>query len=133
MLSRAVVRPPSANFAEGLTSVRLGAPVYARALKQHEAYCAALEQCGLELVRLEADERYPDSTFVEDVAVITERGAILTRPGAPSRTGEVAGVKEALAQFYSTLSSIQRSWHPRRGRHLRSRKSFFHWHLGTHE
>lgn len=106
MLSRAVVRPPSANFAEGLTSVRLGAPVYAQALKQHEAYCAALEQCGLELVRLEADERYPDSTFVEDAAVITERGAILTRPGAPSRTGEVVGVREALAQFYSTLSSI---------------------------
>ncbi|MCM3904710.1 MAG: arginine deiminase family protein [Pyrinomonadaceae bacterium] len=106
MFSRAVVRSPSANFAEGLTSRRLGAPVYAQALKQHEAYCAALEQSGLELVRLEVDERYPDSTFVEDVAVITARGAILTRPGAPSRTGEVAGVREALAQFYSHLSSI---------------------------
>ena len=106
MLSRAVVRPPSENFAEGLTSVKLGPPVYARALKQHEAYCAALEQCGLKLVRLEADDRYPDSTFVEDVAVITERGAILTRPGAPSRTAEVDRVREALAQFYSTLSSI---------------------------
>lgn len=106
MLSRAVVRPPSANFAEGLTSVRLGAPVFAQALKQHEAYCAALEQCGLKLVRLEPDERYPDSTFVEDAAVITERGAILTRPGASSRIGEVAGAREALAQFYSALSSI---------------------------
>jgi dimethylargininase len=107
MISRAVVRPPSANFAEGLTSSRLGAPVHARALKQHEAYCAVLEQCGLKLVRLEPDERYPDSTFVEDTAVITERGAILTRPGAPSRTGEVAGVKEALAQFYPAPSSIE--------------------------
>jgi dimethylargininase len=106
MLYRAVVRPPSANFAAGLTSVNLGAPIYARAIKQHEQYCSALEQCGLELVRLEADEHHPDSTFVEDVAVITERGAILTRPGAPSRTGEVAGVREALAQFYSTLPSI---------------------------
>jgi dimethylargininase len=107
MFSRAVVRPPSANFAEGLTSLRLGAPVYAQALKQHEAYCAALEQCGLKLVRLEADDRYPDSTFVEDAAVITERGAILALPGAPSRTGEVDGAREALAEFYSTLSSIQ--------------------------
>jgi dimethylargininase len=106
MLSRAVVRPPSANFAEGLTSVTIGAPVYALALRQHEAYCAALVQCDLKLVRLEADERYPDSTFVEDVAVITERGAILTRPGARSRRGEVGGVREALAQFYSALSSI---------------------------
>jgi dimethylargininase len=106
MFSRAIVRPPSANFAEGLTSVRIGAPVYEQALKQQEAYCAALEQCGLKLVRLEADDRYPDSTFVEDAAVITKRGAILTRPGASSRTGEVAGVGEALAQFYSVLSSI---------------------------
>lgn len=106
MFSRAVVRPPGVNFAEGLTSVSLGAPLYERAMKQHEAYCAALERCGIKLIRLEADERYPDSTFVEDVAVITERGAIMTRPGAPSRTGEVVGVREALAQSFSTLSSI---------------------------
>jgi len=106
ILSKAIVRPPSANFAKGLTSVRSGAPFYSQALKQHQAYCAALEQCGLKLVRLAADERYPDSTFVEDAAVITEHGAILARPGAPSRLGEVAGVREALAHFYSTLSSI---------------------------
>ncbi len=107
MFSRAVVRPPSANFADGLTSVRLGAPVHARALKQHEAYCDALVRCGLKLIRQEADERYPDSTFVEDTAVVTERGAILTRPGAPSRTGEVPAVRKALEQFYPRLSSIQ--------------------------
>jgi dimethylargininase len=94
------------NFADGLTSVDLGTPVYGRALEQHEAYCAALTQCGLKLTRLEADELYPDSTFVEDTAVVTERGAILTRPGARNRTGEVAGAREALAQFYSTLISI---------------------------
>ncbi len=54
MLSRAVVLSPSANFSKGLTSAMLGAPVYAQALKQHEAYCAALEECGLQLLRLEA-------------------------------------------------------------------------------
>lgn len=106
MFSRAIVRSPSVNFAEGQTSAGLGAPINERALKQHEAYCVALEQCGLTVMRLEADERYPDSTFVEDAAVLTERGAILARPGAPTRTGEVAGVSEVLAQFYSTLSSI---------------------------
>ncbi|CAN5701954.1 MAG: N(G),N(G)-dimethylarginine dimethylaminohydrolase [Pyrinomonadaceae bacterium] len=105
MLSRAVVLSPSANFSKGLTSAMLGAPVYAQALKQHEAYCAALEECGLQLLRLEADERYPDSTFIEDAAVITKRGAIVTRPGAPSRIGEVVRVRKELAQF-STLSSI---------------------------
>src|SRR5687767_5135050 len=107
MPSRAVVRPPSSNFAAGLTSVELGTPVYARALEQHEAYCAALTLCGLKLTRLEADERYPYSTFVEDTAVVTERCAILTRPGAPSRIGEVAGVKAMLAEFYSKLPSLR--------------------------
>jgi dimethylargininase len=107
MFSIAIVRPPSANFVEGLTSASLGGPVYPQALSQHEAYCAALELCGLKLVRLEADERYPDSTFVEDAAVITERGAILTRPGAPSRIGEVEVARDVLARFFPTLSSIR--------------------------
>jgi dimethylargininase len=106
-LSRGLVRPPGANFADGLTSAGLGVPVYAQALKQHEAYCEALVQCGLSLVRLKADERYPDSTFVEDAAIVTQSDAILTRPGAPSRIGEVAGAREALTQFYAALSSIQ--------------------------
>jgi dimethylargininase len=105
---KAIVRPPSENFAEGLTSLNLGAPDYARALTQHKTYCAALERCGLTLIRLEADARYPDSTFVEDTAVITESGAVLTNPGAVSRAGEVESVGRALAQFYSKLHYICR-------------------------
>ena len=104
--TKAIVRPPGANFAEGLTTAQLGMPVYPRALEQHEAYCATLEQCGLTLMRLEADERYPDSTFVEDTAVLTGRCAIPARPGAASRVGEVVGIQKVLAQFYSELHSI---------------------------
>ncbi|MEP6707407.1 MAG: N(G),N(G)-dimethylarginine dimethylaminohydrolase [Pyrinomonadaceae bacterium] len=106
MLSRAIVRPPGPTFAKGLTSVQLGVPDLGRALEQHGAYCAALRQCGLTLTWLEPDEQYPDSTFLEDTAVITERGAILTRPGAATRIGEVAGIRELLQQFYSELHSI---------------------------
>jgi dimethylargininase len=92
----------------------MGAPNHASALKQHAAYCAALEQCGLTLTRLEADERYPDSTFVEDTAVILgavsnrrTSGAILTRPGASSRAGEVASIAAVLSRFGPELSSIE--------------------------
>lgn len=101
-----IVRPPSANFSAGLTTVNLGKPDYTRALVQHQGYCAALEQCGLKLTCLQADERYPDGTFVEDTAVVTGRGAILTRPGAPSRLREVASISDVLAPFYSPLHSI---------------------------
>ena len=107
MFTRAIVRPPSPNFSQGLTTANLGSPVYERALQQHDAYCAALTQCGLTLTRLAPDPDYPDSTFVEDTAVLTERCAVLARPGAPSRTGEVPGIKDRLANFYPALMSIQ--------------------------
>ena len=106
MFQRAIVRVPSENFAAGLTTVSLGTPDYGRALEQHEAYCAALEQCGLRLTRLEADQRYPDSTFVEDTAVLAKRCAVLTNPGAPSRAGEVEEISKTLAGFCSELHSI---------------------------
>lgn len=106
LYKRAIVRAPGKNFAEGLTTVYLGRPDYWRAMEQHEAYCAALERCGLMLLRLEPDDAHPDSTFVEDTAVLTGRCGVLTRPGAPSRRSEVAPVQQALANFFPELHSI---------------------------
>lgn len=105
--TQALVRPPSTSFPEGLTKADLGVPDLGRAQQQHAAYCKALEQCGLALTRLEPDPRYPDSTFVEDTAVLTGRSAILTHPGAVSRRGEVVRVEQALSQIYPTLKVIQ--------------------------
>lgn len=106
MSTKAIVRPPSVTFADGLTSVDLGKPDYQLALQQHEAYCRALENCGLSLTRLAADDRYPDSTFVEDTAVLTRRGAVLTRPGAGSRLGEIEEIERVLRQIYPQLQAI---------------------------
>ena len=81
--TRAIVRPPARNFADGLTTVDLGLPDIDRALQQHADYCAALVRNGCELFTLAADDRFPDSTFVEDtVLILPTEGAILTRPGA---------------------------------------------------
>ena len=107
MVRNAIVRPPGPNFADGLTTVDLGVPVFEKALAEHELYCEALERCGLTLTRLPADTRYPDSTFVEDTAILTERGAILTRPGAPSREGEVASIADALGRFFPRFDRIE--------------------------
>jgi dimethylargininase len=113
IFTTAIVRPPAGSFAKGLTTSGLGPPDLPRALDQHAAYCETLEHCGLKVVRLEPDERYPDSTFVEDTAVITtaknDDGAfpILTRPGAPSRSGEVLSISETLSQFFPDLLSIE--------------------------
>jgi dimethylargininase len=106
LFKRAIVRPPANNFADGLTTAALGEPDLPLALLQHEAHCRALEDCGLELVRLPADVDHPDSTFVEDTAVLTSRSAILTRPGAQSRLGEVNGIRKTVEHFYSSVHEI---------------------------
>jgi len=106
-VNRAIVRPPADTFASGLTTVRLGAPDVAAALAQHEKYCEALEACGLVLTRLPADPPYPDSTFVEDAAVLLPGLAVLTRPGAESRQGEVEAMSAALASFFTDFRTIE--------------------------
>lgn len=107
MFTRAIVRLPASNFADGLTTVSLGTPDFATTIAQHGRYCDALRECGLALTHLDADPRYPDSTFVEDVAILTERGAIMTLPGAASRAGEVAHMRTVLPAFYSELAEIE--------------------------
>ena len=99
MYSKAIVRKPGRNFAEGITTANLGKPDFEKALEQHSAYCDALTGCGLELIVLEADERYPDGCFVEDTAIVTSEVAVITRPGAASRMGEEAEISEILSEF----------------------------------
>lgn len=103
----AIVRKPSKSMIRGLTSTNLGVPNYQLALRQHEAYIAALQSCGLKTIILDADENYPDSTFVEDVALLTSYCAIITNPGAPSRRGEITGIKQVLSEYYSEIEAIR--------------------------
>ena len=107
MFKHAIVRPPSTSFAQGLTSADMEKPDLDLALEQHSAYCAAFEQCGVTLTILRPDPQFPDSTFVEDTAVLTSRSAILTHPGVASRQGEVSSVGQSLTQFYPSLHTIQ--------------------------
>jgi dimethylargininase len=106
VFKNAIVRLPANNFAEGLTTVDLGSPHFDKVLQQHTAYCEALKQCGLAITTLSADARFPDSTFVEDAAVLTAHSAILTKPGAASRAGEVATLSPTLSAFFSSLPTI---------------------------
>jgi dimethylargininase len=106
--SRAIVCAPAATFVDGLTSSgALGRADVRKALGQHREYCRALVECGLQITALPPDARYPDGTFVEDTAVLAERVAIVTRPGAESRAGEVSAVAAALRAFTSQLEKIE--------------------------
>ncbi|HKG60425.1 MAG TPA: arginine deiminase family protein [Pyrinomonadaceae bacterium] len=107
MFSKAIVKEPCANFAAGLTNADLGNPDPKIVLRQHQAYCEALESCGLELIRLPRVDEYPDSTFVEDTALLTGRGAVLTRPGADSRRGEVESIAPVVRRSFRHVHSIE--------------------------
>jgi dimethylargininase len=105
--TQAIVRPPGANFAEGISSAfEPQAPDVMVALTQHRRYCEALRACGLQLTQLVVDLRYPDGTFIEDTAILTEKAAIITRPGAQSREAEAAGTRETLRSCFDSILEI---------------------------
>lgn len=106
MIKNVIVRKPSKNFADGITTSNLGKPNYEKALKQHEQYIEALKKCGCNVTILDADEKYPDSTFVEDVAIVTEKCAIITKPSASSRKGEEKEIIDVLKKFYNNIEFL---------------------------
>lgn len=107
MFRNAIARTPGRSMVHGLTSAGLGVPDYDKALAQHAGYVAALERCGLAVTVLPADEAFPDSTFVEDTAVLTAGCAVITRPGAPTRRGETESIREAVMQHYDRVEEIE--------------------------
>lgn len=88
LFTTALVRPPSTTYAHGLTQSGLGAPNLSKALKQHTAYVAWLRSHGIEVHELPPDDRFPDSTFIEDAALIIGSNVVWMRPGAESRSQE---------------------------------------------
>lgn len=94
--THALVRPPGESFVRAISSRALPLDV-ARARAEHAEYCHALRAAGLTVVELPPDERYPDSCFMQDPALVIGGQAIIGRPGAPSRRGEEVGAALALA------------------------------------
>jgi len=98
----ALVKELGKNFHLGKTNADLGIPNYELAVRQHNDYCRALMRSGVYLLRLPTDESNPDSCFVEDTAVITDYGAIITRPGEISRLGEEK-IMERVLEIYTPI------------------------------
>ena len=99
--SHVIIRRPGKSLSNGITSApELGQPIYERAIEEHYDYEHALEQCGVDVSVLPALEQFPDSCFVEDPAVITRCGAIITNPGADSRNGEKDEIEPAVRRFF---------------------------------
>jgi len=107
MFNKAIVRTPCQAMVNGISTANLGRPDYQKALAQHLDYIEALKECGLQVTVLPPDENFPDSTFVEDVALMTPHCAILTNPGAPSRTLETQSILSVIREFYADVEIIE--------------------------
>ena len=107
MFTLAIVRQPARSIVHGLTTAALGPPDYSRAVAQHAAYVTALQNCGLKVLTLAADENLPDSVFVEDTALLTPHCAVIANPGAPSRKGEVAAMLPVIEDNFKVIEFIR--------------------------
>mgnify|MGYP001343540701 CR=1 FL=1 len=96
----ALVREVSSSIANcELTHLEREPIDLTRARSQHHEYTAALSALGCKVHLLPELAELPDAVFVEDVAIVLDEVAILTRPGAESRQAEVDAIAAALSPY----------------------------------
>ena len=81
----------------------------AKAVEQHAAYEGTLSDAGFEIVRLPELADDPDAVFVEDTALLLDEHAVITRPGAASRIGEIESTAIGLAGRFE-IHRIERGY-----------------------
>jgi dimethylargininase len=102
-----LVRRPSPRLADGEVTHIDRTPVdVGLACRQWTEYVEAFRSAGWDVIELEPLDDHPDGVFVEDVVVVYGRLAIVTRPGAPTRVGEVAGLDRRLRQLGYDVARI---------------------------
>lgn len=99
----AIVRRPGRSVVSGLRAGEGDDPTYDGVVAEHDAYVAALKDAGVAVTVLDPLEAFPDSVFVEDPALVFDTGAIVLRPGAPTRAGEAAAMKPVLQAHFDQV------------------------------
>lgn len=105
--TNALVRAPACSVVHGLSTQRGPRPTFELIVGEHAQYVDMLKACGLSVEVLPPLKPYPDSIFVEDPALVFGEGAILLRPGAPSRYGEVKEIEDILRLRFGQVLSMQ--------------------------
>lgn len=97
-MSRLLVRRPSPRLADGeVTHIGRTSVDADLAQRQWEAYVDVFRSRGWQIQEIAPADDQPDGVFVEDAVVVFDDLAVLCRAGAPSRRGEAASVRDALA------------------------------------
>lgn len=104
--TRALVRAPSKSVIKGLRAHEGEGPSFDGVAREHRAYVAALTEAGVTVEILPPLEEFPDSVFIEDPAIVFSEGAILLRPGAPSRLGEAEALAPELTARFDDVQAL---------------------------
>ncbi|MEE9374842.1 MAG: arginine deiminase family protein [Rhizobiaceae bacterium] len=107
IFSHAITCAPASSIVDGLRAVDIGSPDLELFKTDHENYIEALKYTGAEVIELPAMETFPDSVFVEDAALCLQEGAVIMRPGAPSRLGEASAMRPHLERLYGDVITIE--------------------------
>jgi dimethylargininase len=103
----AITRDVSASIGDCALSFVQRSPIdTGRAIAQHAGYRQALVALGCRVVALPAQDALPDAVFVEDVALVLDEVAVVTRPGARSRRDEAESVAQVLAGYRPLLRIV---------------------------
>lgn len=96
----AITRPTGAELRECELTHSDRVPIdVERACVQHDDYLDVLRSLGVHVVELPRLAGHPDAVFVEDTALVLPEVAVLLRPGAASRRGEVPSMAAALVNY----------------------------------
>jgi dimethylargininase len=106
--THAITRRPSPAVTSGLRAEDVGDPDPAQFAEDHARYIETLRAAGAKVTELPPLDDFPDSVFVEDAALCLPEGAVMMRPGAPSRLGEAAAMAPTLADCYGDIRTIAR-------------------------
>jgi len=104
--NRALVRAPGASVVSGLRAIDRGSPTLEGVRDEWNAYVTAMEAAGVLVEPLPALDEFPDSIFVEDPALVFPEGAIVLRPGAPSRLGEAEMMAPELRRRFDVVLEL---------------------------
>lgn len=105
--THAITRRPAPSITQGLRAVDTGTPDLSLMLAHHADYVAALRSTGATVIELDPLPAYPDAVFVEDTALCLPEGAVVMRPGAPTRLGEAAEMAPHLMALYGQVVRIE--------------------------
>jgi dimethylargininase len=99
LYTHAIVRPPGDSFRRAISDTGQS-PDPKEAQRQHAEYCQALQTAGLKVTALPADERFPDSCFMQDPALVLGGQAIIGRMAVITRQGEEDNAAEVLSPYF---------------------------------